>query len=264
MALIVPYIERRLGSGRSLLHANWTANDHKGGLLTWSQSIEAVDDFGAAFESSFISAMHSTEKWWESLFIPLGQDGQCGLSITTWGKKLGVKGSIQVKYTTDSAWHAVVRSKIVSGGYQCLSFVGRETALHAAHSFVSNLHKDPEVATFNSVGFTRADLDATRLLGQGELIGRRMMTGLINVWPISAFMTKATHNGHNIAAEITQVVREISGQLSVEQSDIACSIASTILTMYGGAEIIAKSKASVPVQPEIDRSEVYGGWGSFG
>lgn len=246
----------------------WKSRNHEGQVVEVEEQISSIDIpiSSISHVSSMVTLEHPSGKWWESLFIPLSRSGNSGFSITTWGKKAGVAGSIQVKAVSETDWYGVVHSKVGAGGYGVFTYVGREGGLTSAQASAMQ----SMTASAKMPPMAMVDERATELRDkhgeQGMLA--ELMKDLMKVTPVEAFIVKAMRNGHSVPNHINGLSQDHKLPLPIT-SAIACAADGLNVALdslgWASGHVSTLRSAPQPVVPPVNRDEVYGEtWGTFG
>lgn len=256
--MLTPYtIDKISSTNREETRVKWLLRDRHDTAQIEECIHSIINEEHGEFQSSLITCKHPEGKVWESLFIATSRNGISGLAITWWGKA-GSRGTISVKKVGEADWYTVVKSKVVGKGYDINAFIGRDRALMNSHQFVTDIHENsPSLPAMGFPAWVAQDIiDTKTTFGLGDVMGRAF-SGIV---PVSNFITKLLHNGHNIPEKIRQAAAaETVNQVRDTLNGVAGAISSPGLAF---ADVLNKAKA--PKLPEIDREEAYAGaWGGF-
>lgn len=242
----------------------WLFRDSSGKMTEISQGVTQTT-FPFMYETSLALCEHPTGKWWETMFLPLTQAGNVGLSLKAWGKKHATGGSTQVKIMSVNEWYDEVCSKVSgSKGYTVLSFMGRSEGLTNKHRGIffgalsDNRVIGPGGATIEQCKFINAEHPAN----YGQMLAAKMMLGCMSLVPVLEFFKKLESGGHSIITTIRNEAKPSELKLQ-EQRDMVDGYIATIKTVMEKKEwqlnYVEKTK-----EPEVDRSTIYQEWGNFG
>lgn len=261
MTTFVPIQNFKEESPRETL-VDWNIPQHDGSNVKMRSAVYTLDATAVVYESNFVSTIHPTGKWWESLYISASKTNSVGFSITTWGKKLGAKGSIQVKAVAETEWYDTVKSKLeASKGYIAQSYTGRKEGLTVPQSRIfrpalEGVPYSPQLAFSDAM----ADAITERVTNIG--LGRKIAQTLFEHSPTLEFFRKASINRHDVTTLVEQARDGLS--VSADHSDVTQGILNGIAEFGFDNGTVSAIKPPAPKEPEIDRSEVYGAWGAFG
>jgi hypothetical protein len=233
----------------------WPTYDNAG-RQSLADSFTAISETsGAVYSSSFVSCHHPEGKIWKSMFIALNKSGSTGISVTWWGKNLGVKGQAQAKIVSEKEWYGVVKSKAVGKDYKIEQYIGRYIPIDSNHQFVYDVLADEDAGRLPAMGFCPAQAASLIQMGTeskiGTLIGKAIAE---DIFPTADFITFLEGKGLSIQSEM-----ELAPKDRVSQ-DIVSAMTAMMFGAQKGKPPVAP-KTPVPV---IDREEVYGsGWGGF-
>lgn len=257
---ITPVLDFTVGETRR--EVTWRHRTANGQLLAIDQGATQTKLTGV-YESSFVALEHPTGKWWESMFFPTSASGNTGFSITTWGKKSGASGSLQVKLVNCHEWYGVVATKIAAGkGYQPLAFVGRQEGVTTGQRSVFQRTMRDEF----SLAVMAATTDQAKTALEKfptkpyEMLASQLMVGMIALAPVQEFLKKISENNHSFTDELSA---QMPGVSSKAEGDMALGYASAITAVLNNPEFQLTMKEKEK-EPEIDRSTVYDAWGAFG
>lgn len=256
--MLTPYtINKITPSTLSEKRVKWILRDQRDVAVTEECIHSVINEEHGEFQSSLITCKHPEGKVWESLFIATSRNGMSGLAITWWGKA-GSRGQVSIKKVGEADWYTVVKSKVVGKGYEINAFIGRDRALMNSHQFVTDIHESsPSLPAMGFPAWVAQDIiDTKTMRGLGDVMGRAF-SGIV---PVSNFITKLLHNGHNVPEKINEAASaESVTAIKDTLSGVAAAITSSSQAF---ADVLAKAKA--PKLPDIDREEVYAeAWGGF-
>lgn len=257
---ITPVLDFTVGETRRELR--WRHRTANGQLLSIEQGATQTKLTGV-YESSFVALEHPSGKWWESMFFPTSASGNTGFSITTWGKKAGASGSLQVKLVNCHEWYGVVATKIAPGkGYSPLAFIGRQEGVTNGQRslFERTMNDDFSVAPMAATSAQASDALDKFPAKAYEMLASQMMVGMIALAPVQEFLRKISENNHSFTDELAAQMPSVG---SKAEGDMAMGYAATITAVLNNPEF-QLTLVDKPKEPEIDRSTVYDAWGAFG
>lgn len=240
----------------------WNGRDAAGNSYTCDSKInvsEVYDSF-VNYPMSFIACEHPQGKSWESLFIPMAATGVFGVSVTWYNRNVGLKGSINVKITSELDFYNTVASKAVYKGYGVSQFVGRSEGLNRRHAFVENLHKS-EASVAHTAGLSVASV---RKMTPRE-VGSAYGAALLQIPPLALFVHKLRELGHisdaigqmeNLSASVTDAGKRLLFRAVLDTLEANMS-------MLGVKVKETEPQAKAPT-PTPSHAPAYESWGAFG
>lgn len=261
MAFITPFTLDDLDT-REVIEVNWNIlapfSPDKTELAR--MTVAQIAEYGE-FCTSMINCVHPDGgKFWDSMFIPTNPTGGTGVSVTCWGKA-ATKGQFQVKSVSETEWYKTVKSKAVSGGYDVKNFVGRMTPLQSDHKFVRDIHDDPSIPTIPALCFAPQQKSKIGTAAGPEGLGYVMGKASANIIPTEQFLRSLHSRGHAFLPQLHQA----TAAQDTSCQDLMTGFVRGVQESHGTTLASKPAAPTRPVEPQVDREEVYGGgWGAFG